>query len=111
MSRAFRLDLNGAQEVPANASTASGLGIAIYDDSGVNPMLTYRLVVRGLDWGPYDTVQPQQTSGTTLDNVNGAHFHQALSGVNGPIRFGLDTDDDFFESDLHLDGGVPVATI
>lgn len=111
MSRAFRIDMNGAQEVPANASTASGLGVAIFDDSGADPILKYTIVTRGVDWGPF-TSQTAQTAGTA-DNVSDAHFHQAATGVSGPARFGWKTADadDFSASNLHLDGAVPVATI
>lgn len=118
MSRAFRIVMSGANENPPNASTATGLGAAVFDDSGANPTLEYTIVTRGLDWGPF-TGQAAQTAGTT-DNVVDAHFHQAAPGVNGPVRFGWKThdtndgdgnDDEFTATNLHLDGAIPVATI
>src|SRR5205085_9945346 len=91
MSRAFRIDMNGGQEVPANASSATGLGVAVYDDSGVDPTLEYTVVTRGVVGGPF-TFQSAQTAATN-DNVTDAHFHQAAVGVSGPVRFGWKTAD------------------
>src|SRR5688572_3127917 len=111
MSRAFRIDMDGSQEGTPNASTATGLGVAIFDDSGAQPTLDYTIVVRGLDWGPF-TGQPAQTAGTP-DNVVDAHFHQNVRGVNGPVRFGWKSHDldDFSVTNQHLDGAVPVGTV
>ena len=56
--------------------------------------------------------QPAQTASTT-DNVIDAHFHQAPSNANGPVRFGWRThdvndgdavDDEFTATGLALSG-------
>ena len=87
MARAFRIDLSGAQESTPNASTATGIGIAIFDDSlPGSPKLQYTINVIGLDWGG-------QTPGIGGDNVLDGHFHQAAAGVDGPVRFDWDTHD------------------
>lgn len=112
MSRAFRIDLSGANEVPPNASGVTGLGVAIFDDSGANPILDYTMVIRGLDWGAF-TGQAAQTAGTATDNVTDAHFHKAAVGANGGVVLGWKGQDadDFSATNLFLDGAVPVATI
>ena len=112
MSRAFRIDMNSAQENnPLNNSTATGLGVAVFDDSGVNPFLDYTIVTRGVDWGPF-TGQPAQTA-ATADNVSDAHYHQATFPAAGPPVFHMKPHDldDFSATNLHLEGGVPVATV
>src|SRR5687767_3238996 len=112
MSRAFRIDLSGAQEVPPNATTATGLGVAVFDDSGVNPTLDYTIVTRGVDWGPFMGL-PTQTVALP-DNVNNAHFHAAAVGILGGVVFDwkLHDGDDFTASNLHLDGAaMPIATV
>src|SRR5687767_6731703 len=108
MSRAFRIDMNGAQE--PNSSTNTGLGVAVFDDSGANPTLEYTVVTRGLDWGPF-TGRPPQTAATP-DDVSNGHFHQAPRGSTGPVVYGWKTadPDDFTVTNLHLQGAVPVAT-
>ena len=89
-----------------------------YTGAGVGARLEYTINVRGLDWGPF-TNRAAQTS-NTADDVIDAHFHQAPSGSNGPVRFGWRThdvndgdavDDEFTVTDLALDGQVPVGTV
>ena len=70
MSTAFRISLDGAQQVPVVMSTASGLGTAIF--SSANTSMTIRVNVRGLDWGPL-LMQPPETP-STLDDINGVQM-------------------------------------
>jgi Ca2+-binding RTX toxin-like protein len=111
MARAFRIDMNAANERPAGSSTstATGLGVAILTGTGASSRLDYTIVTRGLDWGPF-VGQAAQTA-APADNVIGAHFHQAPTTTSGPVRFDLSADDDLAGIGLAAPGGVPVATI
>ena len=120
MALAFRIDMNAANEQPpgASTSTATGLGVAVLTGAGAASRLEYTINVRGLDWGAF-VGQSAQTASTT-DNVIDAHFHQAPSNANGPVRFGWRThdvndgdavDDEFTATGLALSGGVPIATV
>ena len=120
MARAFRIDMNAANERPAGASTSSAtaIGVAVLTGAGASARLEYTINVRGLDWGAF-TGQPNQTASAT-DNVNNAHFHQAASNANGPVRFdwkvhdvndGDSTDDEFTATGLALDGATPIARV
>ena len=80
MSTAFRISLDGAQQVPVVMSTASGLGTAIF--SSANTSMTIRVNVRGLDWGPL-LMQPPETP-STLDDINGVHIHNAATRTTLP---------------------------
>ena len=62
--------LSGAQEVPAVATTASGLGV--FTLSQDQERLKFRVVVNGL-------------SGT----ITGAHFHIGAPGANAPVALNL----------------------
>ena len=62
--------LSGAQEVPAVATTASGLGV--FTLSQDQERLKFRVVVNGL-------------SGT----ITGAHFHIGAPGTNAPVALNL----------------------
>jgi hypothetical protein len=64
----FKATLSGAQEVPANASTATGEAIAVYD--AIDKTLSYRVEVTGLSGVP---------------GGPGAHIHLAPAGANGPV--------------------------
>src|SRR6185295_14479293 len=66
----FITDLNGSNEVPANASPATGSGIFSYDD--VSNDLTYHITFSGL-----------------VATETAAHFHVAPPGVAGPVVFPL----------------------
>src|SRR5262245_13119408 len=81
MSTAFRISLDGAQQVPGVVTTASGLGTAIFDSATTS--MSIAIDVQGLDWGPL-LGQPSQTPGTA-DDVTGVHIHSAARGVNGGI--------------------------
>ena len=49
MSTAFRVVLEGTQEVPPNDSTASGLGTVIFDSMEVAASYTFQ--IEGVDYG------------------------------------------------------------
>jgi hypothetical protein len=70
----FTADLSGSQEVPPNASPATGMGDFFYD-TNTNTVLSGNLSFSGL-------MSPQVS----------AHIHEAQSGVNGqviiPLPFG-----------------------
>jgi hypothetical protein len=60
--------MDGAQEVPANASTATGSASMIYD-SGAHKLASLVVTVTGID----------------LADVTGFHIHAGAPGVDGPI--------------------------
>jgi serralysin len=106
MSTAFQVQLTGAQEVPANASTASGLGTVVYDDA--TNTATYEITVWGLDWGAALGIGPM-TPGNPNDDVTILHVHNNAPGANGPVVFGLigpAQDGDDLQIQLNLDGSV-----
>ena len=84
MSTAFRVVLEGAQENPPSASTASGLGTVIFDSTEVAADYSFR--IQGLDFG-LATGGPAQTP-DTADDATRSHFHNAVGFANGPIVFG-----------------------
>ena len=102
-STAFRIAVDGAQQVPALVSGATGLGIAIFDGATSNMSITIN--VQGLDWGAL-LGQSSQTA-SPLDDVNGAHIHNAPRGENGAIVLdwvGGGDADDFGVSAVLADG-------
>jgi serralysin len=84
MSTAFRVILEGTQEVPPNDSTASGLGTIVFNSAAVTA--SYSVRVEGVDYGPA-TGGTSQTPATD-DDVISTHFHNEVRGVNGPVVFG-----------------------
>ena len=67
----FSAVLNAAQEVPTNASTATGVGTCVLNDA--QTQLTYTVMYTGL-----------------VANRTASHFHgPALAGVNAPVVFGI----------------------
>ncbi|MGY3620702.1 CHRD domain-containing protein [Bradyrhizobium sp. USDA 10063] len=108
MSTAFRVVLEGSQEVPPNDSTASGLGTVIFDSAAV--AATYSFRIEGVDYGPA-IGGPAQTP-TTLDDVTSTHFHNQVRGVNGPVVFGQINpaqDNDDLAITLNADGSWMVS--
>ena len=102
-SMAFRIALDGTQQVPAVVSGATGLGTAIFD--GATSSMSITINVQGLDWGPL-VGQASQTQGL-LDNINGADIRNAPRGVNGSIVLdwaGHGDADDFAVSAVLADG-------
>jgi hypothetical protein len=81
MSTAFRISLDGAQQVPGVVTAVSGLGTAVFDTA--TSSLSITINIQGLDWGPF-LGQPSQTPGTA-DDVNGVDIHNAARGANGGI--------------------------
>ena len=103
MSRAYRISLNGAQQVPGVVTMASGLGTAIFDSASAS--MSIFISIQGLDWGPL-LGQASQTPGTA-DDVTGVHIHNAARGANGDIVLdwpGSGDADDFFVSGVLADG-------
>src|SRR5262245_32213987 len=103
MSTAFRISLDGAQQVPVVMSSATGLGAAIFDSTTTSMSITVN--VKGLDWGPL-LMQPSETP-SVLDDINGVHIHMAARGVNGGIVLdwpGGGDPDDFAVSGVLADG-------
>ena len=84
MAQIFTVTLTGSQEVPPNASTASGIGTVVWDTA--TDTATYAFTFRGLDSGPA-LGRPPQTA-TTADDVTAMHFHNGARGVNAPVAFG-----------------------
>ena len=84
MSTAFRVVVDGSQEVPPNDSTASGLGTFIFDSVAVAASYSFR--IEGVDYGPA-TGGPAQTPETD-DDVTSTHFHNQVRGQNGAVVFG-----------------------
>jgi CHRD domain/PEP-CTERM motif len=77
----FAATLDGSQEVPGNASTATGFGTFVLNDTGT--ALTYNATVFGLDFTGTQTT-------STADNLVAAHMHApGPRGVNGPVVFGF----------------------
>jgi serralysin len=84
MAQIFTVALTGSQEVPPNASTASGIGTVFWDTA--TDTLAYAFTFRGLDLGPARGLPPQ--TATTADDVTAMHFHNGARGVNAPVVFG-----------------------
>ncbi|HEX2401217.1 MAG TPA: Ig-like domain-containing protein, partial [Mycobacterium sp.] len=102
-STAFRIVVDGAQQVPAVTSGATGLGTAIFD--GATSSMSITINVQGLDWGPL-VGQASQTQ-SLLDNVTGADIRNAPRGANGPMVLdwaGHGDGDDFAVSAVQADG-------
>lgn len=77
----FNATLTGAQENPANASTATGFATFVLND----PMtgFTYQATISGLDFTGLQTP-------STQDNLVAAHIHApAPPGVNAGVVFGF----------------------
>jgi hypothetical protein len=68
----FTETLDGSQEVPPNASPATGTGTFTLNDAATE--LAFNITYEDLIGGP----------------IVGAHFHNAPAGINGPIERFLD---------------------
>ena len=108
MSTAFRVVLEGTQEVPPNNSTASGLGTVIFDSTAV--AASYSFQIEGVDYGLATGGQAQTPS--PLDDVISTHFHNEVRGTNGPVVFGQINpaqDNDDLEITENADGSWTVS--
>jgi hypothetical protein len=79
----FTATINGAQEVPPKATTATGFATFVLNDAMT--ALTYNATVFGLDF------TGSQTPGTA-DNLIAAHIHASATsvpGVNAGVVFGF----------------------
>jgi hypothetical protein len=76
----FRSTINAAQEVPTNASTATGTASYILNDAMT--ALRYTATINGLDFTGSQTP-------ATGDDLRAAHLHAAVRGVNGGVIFGF----------------------
>jgi serralysin len=94
MSTVFRVILEGTQEVPANNSTASGVGTVVFDSAAV--AASYSFDIQGLDFGPITSGLPL----TDPNDVNNTHFHAEVRGVAGPVVFGQITPAHDIDGDL-----------
>ncbi|MEX2480342.1 MAG: CHRD domain-containing protein [Gammaproteobacteria bacterium] len=68
--------LSGAQEVPANASTATGSAFVLFNDASKE--FTWNLSFNGL------------SSAIGGDGSPTAHVHKAPAGAEGPVEFAID---------------------
>src|SRR5262245_42373898 len=106
MSTAFRITMTGAEQVPAVMTTATGLGVAIFNSTTTS--LSFTINMSGVDWGPILGLTPQ-TAGTG-DDVVGEHFHNGARGVNGPVVFDWKLNDlDDFTATLQSDGSWTIT--
>ena len=108
MSTAFRVIIEGSQEVPPNNSTASGLGLFIFDSEAVEG--TYSFDIQGVDYGPILELAPQTPDDG--DDVTSTHFHNGPRGTNGPVVFGQINpaqDNDDLAIVLNADGSWTVS--
>ena len=84
MANSFSITLTGDQEVPTNASTASGSGTVEWDSDA--QAASYEITVHGLDFGPI--LGREADTASTDDDVTNMHVHNAARGVNGAVVFG-----------------------
>ena len=106
MSTVFRVILEGTQEVPPNASTASGTGTVVFDSAAI--AASYSFDIQGLDFGPITSGQPL----TDPNDVNNTHFHSQVRGAAGPVVFGQITpahDNDDLAIEPNGDGSWSVS--
>jgi hypothetical protein len=82
----FTATLTGANEAPANASTATGFATFVLNDAQTE--LSVSVTVFGLDFGPATGTSPQTAS--TFDDLVNAHIHCcAPPGTNASVRWGF----------------------
>jgi hypothetical protein len=76
----YTAHIDGTQQVPANASAATGNASLMLNAAG--DTLTYSISLVGLDLDGTQTVDPN-------DDVTAVHLHVGAPGASGPIRFGI----------------------
>ncbi len=87
MSTAFRVVLEGTQEVPPNNSTASGLGTVIFDSTEIAASYTFQ--IEGVDYGPITGGPAQTPSPTTTSSPR--IFTMKCEEQTGPLSSGRST--------------------
>jgi serralysin len=92
----FSSVLTGDQEVPPSGSPYTGTASYILRTGGaLGPALDFDILVDpNFDFDLPDSTGTQQ--------VLGLHIHQAPSGVNGPVVFGIISPDDDLDDDVEL---------
>ncbi len=80
-------DLDGAQEVPPNASDAEGHSVLTLNDLGNS--LEYSLTVSGLDFGANGLIGGGAQTEDLSDDVTRIHIHNAARGENGDVVFSI----------------------
>jgi hypothetical protein len=83
-TKIFTAILTGDQEVPANASTAIGLGVVLWDTA--SDTARYGILTKGVDFG-----EAAGTGARTRfegDDVVNMHVHNQARGANGAVVFG-----------------------
>src|SRR5262245_3564782 len=103
MSTAFRISLDGAQQVPSVSTMASGLGTVMFESAFTSMSIAGD--VQGVDGRPRLGQAPQTPR--TAHDVNGVHIHTAARGANGGIVLdwpGGGDADDFAVSGVLADG-------
>ncbi len=93
--------LEGAQEVPPVATSASGT--ALLTLNAAQDSLTMSVLLQGLDLDGMQTADAN-------DNVVGLHIHRASPGANGPVVFGLVSPNSDADGDLMLDPAAGSAS-
>ena len=76
----FSVELDGAQSVPANATSASGMGTGVLNRAGTRFEIDFTL--SGIDVDGMQTIDPG-------DDLTVLHIHRAPPGSNGPVVFGF----------------------
>ena len=90
----FRSTLSGAQEVPPNASTATGTATLTLNDA--QDRLEISVQLNGIDLDGNQTPDPG-------DDLTVAHIHRAPFGSNGPVVFGFVGPNSDVNGDLIID--------
>jgi len=99
----FTATLTGNQEVPSVTTTAMGDAVLRLNDAGT--ALSYNIKLMGIDVGAFFGTPQTEDPG---DDLTGLHFHNATSGENGSVVFGIlsPTQEDNLEVDYNSDGSV-----
>src|SRR5262245_61631076 len=96
MAVAYRINFTGAQETPANSSTAFGAGVFVWDPVSVTG--TYYGRIEGLTF--------VSTATSTTPAITAIHFHSQVRGTAGAVVFGQigPANDSEFTTSQNADG-------